>query len=172
MLVIEFRFSLYLNLSVLQDTWVWSLGWEDPLEKGKATHFIILAWRIPWTTVHGVAKSQTHWVIFHFHFLIHRLEFFPFYCIEHYASKLNVLYWLKEEKGEIGVLNSGVTSLFVYQIHFLLVFALFGSQSGWHLWTMYHWSFSSGFSLCSPIGRHLLLFPLCFATVLALLPFL
>ena len=31
------------------ETWVWSLGWEDPLEKGKATHSSILAWRIPWT---------------------------------------------------------------------------------------------------------------------------
>ena len=30
-------------------TWVWSLGWEDPLEKGKATHSSILAWRISWT---------------------------------------------------------------------------------------------------------------------------
>ena len=32
-------------------------GWEDPLEKGKATHSSILAWRTPWTTVHGVTKS-------------------------------------------------------------------------------------------------------------------
>ena len=32
-----------------QETWVRSLGWEDPLEKGKATHSSILAWRIPWT---------------------------------------------------------------------------------------------------------------------------
>ena len=40
------------------ETWVRSLGWEDPLEKGKATHCSILAWRIPWT-VHGVAKNQT-----------------------------------------------------------------------------------------------------------------
>ena len=31
------------------DPWVESLGWEDPLEKGKATHSSILAWRIPWT---------------------------------------------------------------------------------------------------------------------------
>ena len=31
------------------ETWVQSLGWEDPLEKGKATHSNILAWRIPWT---------------------------------------------------------------------------------------------------------------------------
>ena len=33
----------------MRETWVWSLGWEDPLEKGKATHSSILAWRIPWT---------------------------------------------------------------------------------------------------------------------------
>ena len=33
----------------MQETWVRSLGWEDPLEKGKATHSGILAWRIPWT---------------------------------------------------------------------------------------------------------------------------
>ena len=32
-----------------QETWVQHLGWEDPLEKGKATHSSILAWRIPWT---------------------------------------------------------------------------------------------------------------------------
>ena len=34
---------------VMQETWVRSLGWEDSLEKGKATHSNILAWRIPWT---------------------------------------------------------------------------------------------------------------------------
>ena len=33
----------------MQETWVPSLGWEDPLEKGKATHSSILAWRTPWT---------------------------------------------------------------------------------------------------------------------------
>ena len=38
---------------------VWSLGWEDPLEKGKATYSSILACRIPWTIVHEVTKSQT-----------------------------------------------------------------------------------------------------------------
>ena len=33
----------------MQETWVLSLGWEDPVEKGMATHSSILAWRIPWT---------------------------------------------------------------------------------------------------------------------------
>ena len=37
------------NLSEVQETRVWSLGQEDPLEKGMATHSSILAWRIPWT---------------------------------------------------------------------------------------------------------------------------
>ena len=35
------------------ETWVWSLGWEDPLEEGMATHSTILAWRIPWTEEPG-----------------------------------------------------------------------------------------------------------------------
>ena len=53
------------NLPAMQETWVQSLGWEDPLEEGMATHSRILAWRIPidrgaWqATVHGVTKSQT-----------------------------------------------------------------------------------------------------------------
>ena len=37
------------NPPAMQETWVQSLGWEHPLEKGKATHSSILAWRIPWT---------------------------------------------------------------------------------------------------------------------------
>ena len=50
------------NLPAMQETWVRSLGWEDPLEEGMATHSSILAWRIPmdrgtWrATVHGVAE--------------------------------------------------------------------------------------------------------------------
>ena len=36
------------NLPAMQETWLRSLGWEDPLKKGKATHSSILAWRIPW----------------------------------------------------------------------------------------------------------------------------
>ena len=52
------------NLRAMQKTWVWPLGWEDPLKKGKATHSSILAWRIPmdrgaWqATVHGVTESD------------------------------------------------------------------------------------------------------------------
>jgi len=41
--------QLVKNLPAMRETWVQSLGWEDPLEKGKATHSSILAWRILWT---------------------------------------------------------------------------------------------------------------------------
>ena len=41
--------QLVKNLPAMWGTWVRALGWEDPLEKGKATHSGILAWRIPWT---------------------------------------------------------------------------------------------------------------------------
>ena len=53
------------NLPPVRETWVRSLGWEDVLEEGMATHSSVLAWRIPmdrgawWATVHGVANSQT-----------------------------------------------------------------------------------------------------------------
>ena len=52
------------NPPAVQETWIRSLVWEDPLEEGMATYSSILAWRIPvdrraWQAVHGVAKSQT-----------------------------------------------------------------------------------------------------------------
>ena len=40
--------QLVKNPPTMRENWVLSLGWEDPLEKGKATHSSILAWRIPW----------------------------------------------------------------------------------------------------------------------------
>ena len=52
------------SLPAMQERWVQSLDWEDPLEEGMATHSSIFAWRIPmnrgawWATVHEVAKSQ------------------------------------------------------------------------------------------------------------------
>ena len=54
-------------LPAMRENWVQSLDWEDPLEKGTATHSGVLAWRILWTeepawraTAHGVTKSWTH----------------------------------------------------------------------------------------------------------------
>ena len=70
----SFVAQLVKNVPAMQETWVRSLGWEDPLEKGKATHSSILAWRIPWgpwgymEKSMGVTKSQTLLSDFHFHF--------------------------------------------------------------------------------------------------------
>ena len=46
------------NLSAMWETWVPSLVWEDPLEKGMATHFSILPWRIQWTEEPGGLQSM------------------------------------------------------------------------------------------------------------------
>ena len=64
------------NLPAMQETWIQSLGWKDPLEEGRATHSSILAWRIPmdrgaWQAiVHGVTKSQRRLHDFHFHLIL------------------------------------------------------------------------------------------------------
>ena len=50
--------QLLKNLPALQESWVQSLGWEDPPEKELATHSSILAWRIPWTEEHGGLQSM------------------------------------------------------------------------------------------------------------------
>ena len=50
--------QLVYNLPAVRETSIRSLGWEDPLEKGMATHSSILAWRIPWTEEPGVLRSM------------------------------------------------------------------------------------------------------------------
>ena len=73
------------NPPAKQETWVWSLGWEDPLEKEKAPHSSTLAWRIPWTVwVHGVTKNQTWLSDLHFY-----IEF-----LKHFSEmKANLVRW-------------------------------------------------------------------------------
>ena len=46
------------NLPAVQEAWFRSLGWEDPLEEGMATHSSIFAWRIPWTEEPGRVQSM------------------------------------------------------------------------------------------------------------------
>ena len=55
------------NLPAMQETRVQSLDWEDPLEKGKATHSSILAWRIPWPVQSMGSQSRTLLSDFHIH---------------------------------------------------------------------------------------------------------
>ena len=46
------------SLSAMQETWVQSLSWDDPLEEGTATHSSVLAWRIPWAKEPGGLQSM------------------------------------------------------------------------------------------------------------------
>ena len=63
--------QLVKNLPAVRETWVWSLGWEDPLEKGKAAHSSILAWRIPWTIWSMASQRVGHdWATFTFYIAI------------------------------------------------------------------------------------------------------
>ena len=69
------------HLPAWRETWVRSLGQEDPLEKEMATHSSTLGWKIPWMEestcglqrVHGAAKSQTRLSDFTFHFSLNKL---------------------------------------------------------------------------------------------------
>ena len=50
--------QMVMNLPAMQETWVHSLGWEDPQEEGMAIHPSVLAWRIPWTEEPGGLQSM------------------------------------------------------------------------------------------------------------------
>ena len=67
LLVASLVAQLVKNPSEMWKTWIRSLGWEDPLEKGKATHFSILSWRIPWTVQSmGLQRSNATERLFSF----------------------------------------------------------------------------------------------------------
>ena len=59
------------HLPTMQETWVQSLGWEDPLEKEIATHSSILAWKIPWMEECGRLQPMGLQRVRHFHFHFH-----------------------------------------------------------------------------------------------------
>ena len=83
------------HLPAIQETWVRSLGQEDPLEKEMATHSSILAWRIPWREepggLHRVAKSRTR-LHFHFLFCVFLPSLLNIFCFC-YIHTISVLYW-------------------------------------------------------------------------------
>ena len=95
----EFHFQFWASLvaqlvkkpPAIWETWVWSLGWEDPLEKVKAIHSSILAWRIPRAVSSmGTQRVGEDWVIFTFTFL-------SFYNVEFQASFFTLLFHFHQE---------------------------------------------------------------------------
>ena len=74
--------QLVKNLPEMQETWVWSLGWENPLENGMAIYSSIRAWRIPWTVQSmGSQRVRHNWTTFtspHFYEIVGKGHFKQF----------------------------------------------------------------------------------------------
>ena len=101
-------------LYAMQETQVWSLDWEDPLEKEMAAHSSTLAWKIPWTEEPGRLQSmgsqrvRHNWLHFHFHFGISRYTLYIYktnnknllYSTGNYTQYLLITYNGKESKRE------------------------------------------------------------------------
>ena len=75
--------KLVKNLPAIWETWVWSLGLEDPLEKGKATHSSFLAWRFPWT-VYSMGSQRVP----------HDWKTFTFSLVKNLVKLLPILQWI------------------------------------------------------------------------------
>ena len=79
------------RLSVMQETWVQSLGWEDPLEKETVAHYSIVAWKIPWITEPGRLPSMGSQRVGHDWATSHSLSFRVIYISEvFYISTRNL----------------------------------------------------------------------------------
>ena len=113
------------NLPAMQETWVWSLGQEDPMEKGMATHSSVLAWRISWTEeLDGLqsigSQSWTHlsnlYLISHYIFLPHLL--YPLY-IDGCLGCFHVL----------AIMNSAAINIRVCESSWIIVFSGYISRS-------------------------------------------
>ena len=105
------------NLPAMQETWVRSLGWEDPLKKGTATHSSILAWRI-----HGLSMGLKRVrLLSDFHFLI-TLPGIP----SSYITFLNPIYFLKYPRSQLTIFSPFLD----YQIiHIICLYILFLKNS-------------------------------------------
>ena len=132
----SFVAQLVKSLPAMRETWVWCLGWEDVLEKGKAIHSSILAWRSPWTVKSmGLQRFGHDWVTFIFTFICGRLISLA-YEITQPIKTNHAIFW--------GLLSSEMAHslwrvFLSKQIHFLsIAFYLSISVSDWILSMMRH----------------------------------
>ena len=96
----------------MRETWVWFLGWEDPLEKGKAPHSSILAWRIPWTLWSMGSQRVGHaWATFTFkHYLNLRHHYKNSRCHYRLSTTIMVSKWKPNRLSSLG--NTLLSCLF------------------------------------------------------------
>ena len=147
------------NLPEMQETQVWSLGWEDPLEKGMETHSSILAWRIPWTEEADTLESMgsqrvghdwaanTDWLtdggICRYKGRLEHAWFFKriqrFQLFKHLISfSIWRLFWyLFWSRILCNTLSLPLPYSLVLNIHYMIIFASFLSLSPIHL--IKHW---------------------------------
>ena len=107
--------QLVKNLPAVWETWVLSLGWDDSLEKGKATHSSILAWRIPWTVQSIGSQRVGHdWVTFTWH-----CRLLSIYCMAPFPFSVLLTFFLSHS------CNLAILFIFFfflkYHFHTLLV---------------------------------------------------
>ena len=92
--------QLVKNPTAMQETWVWSLGWEDPLEEDKATHSSILAWRISWTEDPGGLQSMGSQRVRHNWATKHSTTLGTQQNMRHFRNRMQkgrgYLFWLRE----------------------------------------------------------------------------
>ena len=99
--------QLVKNLPAMQETRVWSLDWEDPLEKGKATHSSILVWRIQSM---GSQRVRHNWMNFTFTFPLHYIIITQM-CVEIYKWELRIR-TLKKTESHFLLYNNSQILLF------------------------------------------------------------
>ena len=91
--------QLVKNLPAMWKTWVWSQGWEDPLDEGKATHWSILAWRIPWTVQSVGSQRVGHdWATFT------SVQFISVQLFSH--VRLFAIPWTEAHQASLSITNS------------------------------------------------------------------
>ena len=106
----------------MQNTWIWSLGWEGPLKKGKATHSSILAWKISWIVESmGVTKSPTwlsdfHFLLIHQFGIIQNISFLMLDFIWYYILNFSPLQIFQRMTSTDLLYRSGFCFLFI-EIH-------------------------------------------------------
>ena len=95
------------RLSIMQETWVWSLGWEDPQEKEMAIHSSTIVWKISWTEEPGRLQSMGSQRVGHDWAISLSLFTFHFHTLEkEMATHSSVLAWRIPGTGEPGGLPS------------------------------------------------------------------
>ena len=113
--------QLVKNPPAVRKTWVWFLGWEDPLEKGTATHSSILSWKIPWTSPWGHKESDMTEQLSVRHLTTKKQRYIKqkseeMYNHRHINISLRIFYQVQKNKNR-SILNDVINKLNIIDLH-------------------------------------------------------